>query len=215
MLNGPSFEPHGGSAESVVVFLHGFGSNGDDLISLAPFYADALPKTAFYSPNGMDFTPFGDGYQWFSDNNWTFRDLGGIDDARALLEQYIDGLCKEHDIGWDKVAIVGFSQGTMTALYAAPRFKEQLACVVGHSGRMFWHERLTEEDGENGEFNKMPIRLIHGSEDEVVPFQMSEEACADLEELGFEVESHIIPGLGHGIDEEAIQLSKSYLVKHL
>ena len=214
MLSGPSYEPHSGDVKKIVVFLHGFGSSGDDLITLAPVLAEGLPDTAFYSPNGVDITPNGFGYQWFSDADWTFRDLEGISDACALIENYIDSLCAQNNLTWQDVAIVGFSQGTMTALYSAPRFKEKLACVVGHSGRMFWHERL--EDDTKGQFHTMPIRLIHGSEDDVVPFQMSEEACADLQDLGFKkVDCHIIPLLMHGIDEEAMGLCRDHLRKYL
>lgn len=210
MLTGPEYIPDG--TKKAVVLLHGFGSNGDDLFTLAPYIArGGLEDVAFFAPNAPTTTPTGFGYQWFSDNGWTFNDRDGIEHAKALLESYIHKyICAQLDIRFEDVAIVSFSQGTMTALFAAPRFEEKIAGIVALSGRMMWHEEL--EDLEDKAFQKMPIHLIHGEADEVVESEESNIAYSELEGLGFKTLTvEIIPDLGHGIDERVIAKINSHL----
>lgn len=197
MLNGPSFVPE--VVSSALIMLHGFGSNGDDLIGLAPYISGQLPNTAIYAPNGVAPTPFAIGYQWFNDNDWTFRDRHGMDIAQREIEKYIDYVKSETGLTSDRIVLLGFSQGTMTALFVAPRMKEPLAALIGLSGRMFWDEELADS-----EYQKMPVCLIHGLEDDVVDPKSSPEAEGRLRSLGFDVDVHMIEGLGHGIDEQAL-----------
>lgn len=197
MLQGPSYVPE--IVSSVLIMLHGFGSNGDDLISLAPYIAQENPNMAFYAPHGVSSTPFAMGYQWFSDNDWTFRDRDGMDIAKNHIEAYIEQVKKETGVADDKIILLGFSQGTMTALFVAPRLKNRLGGVIGLSGRMFWDEEL-----EGTTYHKMPMRLIHGLEDDVVDPQSSPDAATRLTKLGYDVDVHMIPQLAHGIDEQAM-----------
>ena len=212
MLTGPVLIPKNDAVTSAVVFLHGYGSNGDDLIGLAPYMAHALPNTAFFSPNAPQPTNMGMGYQWFDDNNYTFIDRNGIGEAKELIEDYITNeIVKEYGIPFENVAIVSFSQGTMTSLFAAPRFKKKLAGIVAYSGKILWQEELA-----GTEYHKLPITIIHGEADDIVPYEESVKSYKELKELGFnDISLHTIEGLSHGIDEEAMALAERFLVKVL
>ncbi|MFT7144013.1 MAG: phospholipase/carboxylesterase [Alphaproteobacteria bacterium] len=208
MLSGPEYIPDG--AKKAVVLLHGFGSDGEDLFSLAPYMArEGLEQVAFFAPNGPSMTDSGEGYQWFGDKGWTFIDRDGIEEARDVLETYITRhVCASNGIAFSDVAIVSFSQGTMTSLFAAPRFQEKIAGVVALSGRMMWHEELEDED----EYHTMPVHLIHGETDEVVESNESYISYSELEGLGFEdISIKVFEGLGHAIDKRVIKLTAKHL----
>lgn len=211
ILEGPQWTPEDGPIKKAVVLLHGYGADGDDLIELAPLLGRSLPHTVFYAPNAPLPTNFGFGRQWFSDANGTFIDRPGIDAAGLLLEDYIRrSVCEVHKIGFADVALVGFSMGTMTALHAAPRFKEPVAAVVGLAGMMMFADTLPAEVKQ-----KPPVLLVHGTDDERVPPHCSSEAAQHLREVGFKVESHFIDGLGHGIDGEMVRYTSAFLQQHL
>jgi phospholipase/carboxylesterase len=197
--------------KKVVIFLHGFGSDGQDLISIADFYSKELPNTAFYSPTAPDLTPFGMGYQWFKDNDWTFDDKPGIQKSTDILEEYIDTIIAKHNIEYKDVAVVSFSQGTMTSLYALPRFKQKVAGLVAFSGLMMHHEEL-----EGNNYNKFPILFYHGKNDSVVDYNGSLNAEKDLEKLGFfDTQVVVENGLDHGISLNGIEKSSKFLKRVL
>lgn len=210
MLTGPEYIPE--DAKKAVVLMHGFGSNGDDLFSLVPYIAkDGFEDVAFFAPNAPTTTPMGMGYQWFSDNGWTFNDRDGIEHAKDLLEAYIQKhICNKLGIDFNDVAIVSFSQGTMTSLFAAPRFEKKLAAVIALSGRMMWHQEL--EELEEGEFHKPAVHMMHGEADEVVEVDESRIAYSELEGLGFDALTlDIFEDLGHEIDERVVGKIQNYL----
>jgi len=206
------FGAEDGAVKSLVILLHGVGSNGQDLISLAPMWAESLPGTRFVSPDApysCDMVPPGyqDSYQWFSLQN---RDpqamMQGVKEVFPLVEKFVDEQLKKHGVLSDKCMLVGFSQGTMTSLYAAPRLKDKLAGVLGYSGALLW-----EEDVDVGALHKMPVRLIHGEADDVVPVQAWGHAKEILEAHGYEVSGYTTPYLAHGIDEAGIQSGGAFL----
>lgn len=208
----------GGKPESVVVLLHGLGSNGRDLISLAPYLAEKCPKTVFVSPDApfaCDMVPPGypDSYQWFSLQS---RDpefvLEGIEKAFPILEAFLLETMEKYGVGADKLALVGFSQGTMMSLYTAPRMDKDVAGVVGYSGALFGGEGLLEDPDE---FQKFPICLIHGEADDVVSVSSRKAAEETLTKAGYEVSGHTTPGLTHSIDERGIEEGAAFLAKVL
>ncbi len=195
-----------------MLFLHGYGSDGEDLLGLAPALNSLLPEKltneiAYFSPNGPEKTSFGQGYQWFSDKNFTFRDKPGITKAQKRIEDYIDKeIIKALSISAKNIVIVSFSQGTMTSLFAAPRMTHNIAGIVAYSGRLMW-----EKDLVNISYHKMPILLIHGANDDVVPADESVKSYEKLKTLGFETELHILPNLGHGIDAKGLTLAMEFI----
>ncbi len=206
--------PKSGKPKQLVIMLHGVGSNGRDLISLSPYLAQYVPDAAFISPDApfpCDMVPPGypDSFQWFSLQN---RDphimLTGVKNVYPLVEEFIEAQAQRHNIPLDKVALLGFSQGTMTSLHVAPRLKEKIAGVLGYSGALLWDEAV-----DLGKIQKMPLCLIHGEADDVVPVEARKIASDILSKEGFEVSGHTTPGLTHSIDEQGIKSGGEFLRK--
>ncbi|MDP2815532.1 MAG: hypothetical protein Q8O19_02505 [Rectinemataceae bacterium] len=211
-LHGPEYpNASGGIPKQLIVFLHGLGADGNDLISLASDFAEVLPEAYFVSPHApfpCDMAP--SGYQWFSLRNWSLDSLRqGAAEAVPILERYIAHQLKKHSLTENDLAFVGFSQGTMTSLYYSLVYK-QPSCrgVLGYSGA-FVGDRL--QDFSNSPAPK--ICLIHGTLDMVVPYQAMLQAKATLEAAATLLETHSRPGLGHGIDLEGIEIGKRFLQK--
>jgi phospholipase/carboxylesterase len=214
-------------AESVAIFLHGYGSNGDDLIGLAPFFAQNLPATVFYSPNAPQ--PWEGGFfggrQWFSlagyDPDMLRRDpqrmggmyermFAGAEQASGFLNDYIDQAATHHQLAANRVALIGFSQGTMMAMHVAFRRSNSIACVVGFSGAMVGGSKLKDQIT-----SRPPVLLIHGSDDPVVPVQALDEIKSVLTANTVSVETMTIPGLQHGIDQAGAARAAAFLKTHL
>lgn len=212
-LSGPQRLPVSGTAAtSIVVFLHGLGADGNDLIGLADDMKEWFPNTLFASPDApftCDYGPYG--RQWFSLKDWSEDAmLEGVEQAAPILDQYLDGLLSEHRIAPKKMALVGFSQGTMTALHTAPRRAKPLAGVVGLSGALVAGHLLPSEIK-----SRPPICLIHGDMDMVVPFKAMQMAEDALKEANVPVVTHRRSMLGHGIDGEALRLAIAFLNERL
>ena len=198
----------GGKPEKIVLMLHGVGSNGQDLIGLAPYLAQALPNVLFLSPDApyqYDMAPFG--RQWFSLRDYTQTAmLDGIKEAEPILNRYIDDILAEYDLKDSDLALLGFSQGTMMSLYAAPRRAKPIAGILGYSGALLGGEELNE-----ARIHKIPVCLIHGEADNVLPIHRYQDAKRQLEEAGFEVDGHTVPGLPHSIDQTGIERGAAFL----
>ncbi len=209
-LHGPEAAPKSGAVKRLVIFLHGVGADGSDLISLAQMMAPTLPDTQFLSPNApfkFDMAPFG--HMWFSlMERSPAKLLEGVKIAAPLLNSYIDTQRDRFKLKDADIALVGFSQGTMTALYAALRRDKPLAGVVGFSGALIGEHLLKEEAT-----SKLPICLMHGEEDEVVPFAALAHAEKNLKLHGIDVTAHARPSLGHGIDPEGLEIATEFLKK--
>lgn len=213
LLDGPISAPANGVApRSLVILLHGYGSNGADLIGLVPYWRAALPDTLFLSPNAPQPCPGAPGgRQW-----WALESLApearaaGVRISAPALNAYIDHHLAANGLGEDKLALVGFSQGTMMALHVGPRREKVIASIVGYSGMLADPEALGAELA-----TRPPVLLVHGDSDEVLPVSAMHQAQARLESLGFEVASHVSPRLGHSIDEIGLQLGARFLTGHL
>lgn len=204
-LSGPSLMPTSGSVKRLLILLHGVGSNGDDLISLSPMIQDVLPDTLFVSPHGAepyDMAPFG--YQWFSLRDRSVPAMtAGVQAVAPRVNQYIDQMRDQYSLRDDQVAVMGFSQGTMTALFAGLRRAQPLAGIVGFCGALLSPETLPR--------SATPVCLIHGEHDEVVPFFALAHAEAGLKAAGISVETHPRPGLGHTVDAGGLDAAVAFL----
>lgn len=211
-LNGPTLPPQGGGpADSLVVLLHGYGADGNDLIGLAPHLAAGLPKTLFVSPNAPFPCEMGFGRQWFSFQNRTPAEIKeGLVAAAEILDGFLNGLLQRFSLKDGRMALVGFSQGTMMALDVAPRRAVPVAGVVGFSGRLIDRAALVREVKA-----RPPVLLIHGDADSMVPVVNLDHAEAGLKEAGIAVETLRRPGLAHGIDEEGIAAAAAFLKRVL
>lgn len=214
-LDGPRVGPAqaaDGQPKELVILLHGLGADGNDLISLAPMFARALPEAAFVSPHApfpCDMAPMG--RQWFS-----FQDrdpaavLAGVRAAASHLDAFIDAELERAGLGDERLVLLGFSQGTMMALHTAIRRAHPCAAVIGYSGALVGPELLAEEVR-----SRPPVLLVHGQADEVVPFESMAAAEQALRGAGFLVHGEARPGLGHGIDEAGLQLGATMLKQSL
>lgn len=201
-LNGPRLAPQSGRADALVVFLHGYGADGGDLIDIGESWAPFLPDAAFVSPNAPEpcaMAPVG--RQWFpltmrgNTERWT-----GVVAARPTLDAFLDAELERTGVAEDRLVLVGFSQGTMMALHVGLRRKVQPALIVGYSGDLAGPEHLNEATA------KPPVLLVHGTADQVLPAQSSKLAADALTAAGVPVALHFQPGLGHGIDRMGLIL---------
>ena len=210
-LDGPRYGPASGQApKQLVVLLHGLGADGNDLISLAPYFAQVLPEAAFVSPHApfpCDMAPFG--RQWFSLQERTLETmLGGVRMAAPVLDGFLDVELEKAGLTAERLALVGFSQGTMMALHVGLRREAGPRAIVGFSGALLAPELLPEEIA-----SRPPVLLIHGAADEVVPAQSLPAAVAALEANQVPVTQELRPGLGHSIDERGLQLAMGFLAE--
>jgi phospholipase/carboxylesterase len=213
-LTGPSFGPAaGGDPQQLVILLHGYGANGDDLIGLAPAFAQVLPNAEFLSPNApypCEANPFG-GLQWFE--LWQQEGVDRLAQVRngtRIVDAFIDAELAKRGLSDDKLVLIGFSQGTMLSLHVGMRRKAPCAGILGYSGRLESPETLAGEITA-----KPPVLMIHGEEDPMLAVDLMDKAAETLRENGVLVETHRCPGLGHGIDEDGIRLGAGFLTVHL
>lgn len=208
ILDGPRMPPQGGAkASALVVLLHGYGSNGADLISLAPYWAKALPGAAFAAPNAPEPVPGAPGgYQWF---DLAARDPRlmevGVRQAAQGVDRFLDREMQRYGLDDSRLALVGFSQGTMMALHVGLRRERQLAGIAGFSGALV-SGRLKEEAR-----SKPPVLLIHGDRDDRVPLEAMFQAADALCAAGLSAQWHISYGLGHSIGPDGLDLGGAFL----
>ncbi|MBC7676615.1 MAG: dienelactone hydrolase family protein [Rhodoferax sp.] len=204
-----------GEATSIVVFVHGYGADGADLLGLADVLGPHLPDTMFYAPDapqackGNSF-----GYQWFPipwmDGSSEAAAAAGLAASAAALNGFLDACLAEADLTDADLALVGFSQGAMMSLHVAPRRENAIACVVAISGRLLEPEALA-----GAARVKPPVLLIHGDQDQVVPFASMKAAGDGLVANGFETYSHVMRGTGHGIANDGLEAALGFLIKYL
>ncbi|MPY69610.1 MAG: phospholipase [Alphaproteobacteria bacterium] len=208
-LTGPRFGPvSGGAPKRMVILLHGYGANGDDLIGLAPAFAQVLPDAVFVAPNApwrCEMSPMG--YQWFDvwDQNTADR-LRQLRETAEIADAFIDAALEEHGLADKDLVLCGFSQGTMLSLHVGLRRPRPCAGILGYSGRLEAPETLAGEI-----VSRPPAMLIHGEQDELLAVALMDAAAARLRECGVKVETHRCPGLGHGIDPDGIRLGAGFL----
>lgn len=208
-LSGPSQPPQsGGKPRQLVVLLHGYGSNGEDLIGLAPFFAQALPEAEFLSPNApfpCELSPFG--FQWFGlEDRSPEMKLGGTRVAAQILDPFLDAELAKRGLKDSDLALVGFSQGTMMSLHVGPRRPNRIGGILGFSGALIGPELLAAEIK-----SKPPVFLVHGTADQVVPYGALAQAEQALKQAGIPVETESRPGLVHSIDQQGAQKGALFL----
>ncbi len=226
-LTGPKLPPAGGRPpRQMVILLHGYGADGEDLIGLAPQWQHRLPDAVFLSPHApepCEMSPMG--RQWFSlgrhDPTRLRRDprqaaaaaadrLAGAERAAPVLDGFIDQELERYGLTDDRLALVGFSQGTMMSLYVGLRRPRAPACILGFSGALPGADKLGQEIRQ-----KPPVMLIHGDADEMVPVRSMFDAAAGLGAAGVAVQWHISTGIGHGIAPDGLELGGYFLANAL
>jgi phospholipase/carboxylesterase len=204
--------PKSGVVKSLVIFVHGYGADGNDLLSLGDPLAEHMPDTAFYAPNAPNRCQMNpSGFEWFPiprmDGSSEEAATAGMDEASILLADWLTETMKAEGVTGAQTMLVGFSQGTMISLHVGPRRSEQLAGIVGFSGRLLQPEAVGDVQ------SKPPILLIHGDVDDVVPPVSMPEAAEALTGVGFEVFTHVSKGTGHGIAPDGLGLALQFMIE--
>jgi len=200
-LSGPRLAPLAEPATHLVVLVHGYGSDGDDLIGLAPHWQKQMPGAAFVAPNAPDRLPSAPGYQWFPISRIDPHEMQkGVEAAGPVLDAYLDAELARLGLPPERLALVGFSQGTMLSLHLGLRRK--VAAIVGFSG-------LLPGAPPAGEIP--PILLTHGDSDTVIPPQAMFLAAGQLGAAGARVQWHLAAGMGHGIDPQGMAMAGQFL----
>ncbi len=214
-LDGPRLSPRSGTARQLVVFLHGYGADGNDLIELGRAWQPLLPHAAFVSPHAPE--PCGEapvGRQWFA---LTFRDPNerwrGVNAAAPLLQRFLDAELARHRLPPAALALVGFSQGTMMALHIGLRCTARPAGIVGYSGLLVLPENDDAEAVAAEIKSRPPVLLVHGDRDDLIPPQALFLSAQKLADLGLPTEWHLSVGTGHGIDAEGMRQGGEFLAR--
>ena len=230
MLDGPRLPAASGKADALVVLLHGYGADGNDLIELGAQWRQLLPGAAFVAPHAAAMIPgfppgMGGGRQWFAldayDPNLLRRDpqhsaavfatmLSGAEQVAPALNDFLDAELARHGLNGNRLALVGFSQGTMMSLHVGLRRAVAPACILGYSGAMLGADQLKQQIK-----SRPPIYLIHGDADDVVPVEALFAAVNGLNEAGCPARWHVSSGIGHGIAPDGLELGGAFLAESL
>lgn len=218
-LDGPRLPPKSGRAKQLVVFLHGYGADGNDLIDLGRTFAEILPDAAFVSPHAPEpcgMSPMG--RQWFE---LTFRDPGerwrGVNQAAPDLNAFLDAELAMHGLAPSQLALVGFSQGAMMALHVGLRRSMSPGAIVAYSGHLVGGEHLKDRAGaKSGEVAAgPPILLVHGDQDNVIPVDALFDAMTSLGKAEIPCQWHLSIGVGHGIDPEGLRHGGEFIAQNM
>lgn len=208
IVNGASLKPRsGGAPNQIVLLLHGFGSSGADMISLAPHWQDALPGALFLAPHAPQRCGLvSAGYQWWGLTGFAPQALAaGAASAAPAIDAFIDRKLAQYGLTEANLALVGFSQGTMMALHVGLRRERSVAAIVGYSGMLAGAAGLARTD-----LATPPVLLVHGSADPIVPVAALHAAESELKRLGVDVKTHVSFGLGHGVDPAGLRLGRDF-----
>ena len=206
-LSGPRLPPARGTATHLVVLCHGYGADGNDLIGLAPFWQRLLPTAAFVAPNAPERCAGSPGFQWFPITRLDPSEMQrGVTRAGGLLDAFLDAELARHRLSADRLALVGFSQGTMMSLHVGLGRASKPAAIVGFSG-MF----AAAENPPVFGADIPPVLLVHGDADPMIPIEALFVSASALGRAGAAVQWHISPGIGHSIDEQGLTLGGGFL----
>ena len=213
ILDGPRMAPaRGGKPDALVALLHGYGSNGADLISLAPYWAKALPGAQFVSPNAIEPVPQAPGgFQWFPVSQLDPHLMeAGARQAAAAVDRYLDRELQRYGLDDTRLALVGFSQGTMMALHVGLRRKVQPAAILGFSGVLVAARKLKQEV-----VKAPPILLVHGDQDPMIPLSAMFDSAEALAAAGMGAQWHVSYGVPHSIGPDGLELGGAFLATYL
>jgi phospholipase/carboxylesterase len=201
----------GQKPEKLVIFCHGYGANGQDLIGLALNWQQDLPTVAFFSPDAPQKSPgMPGGFQWWDLGGFSTEEQErGVTQAAPILNSFIDQQLDQAGLNEEDLALVGFSQGTMLSLYVGLQRQRPLACILGYSGAVAAPELLAQNIQA-----KPPVLLIHGDMDHMIPPTAMTASERFLKENGIVVQTHLSKGVGHGIAPDGIDLGRDFLMNH-
>jgi phospholipase/carboxylesterase len=216
-IDGPRIEARSGRPKHLVVLLHGYGADGNDLIEIGRQWRALLPDAAFVAPHAPErcsASPVG--RQWFA---LTMRDPGerwrGAVKARPIIDAFLDAELARTGLDESRLALVGFSQGTMMALHVGLRRGRAPAAIQGYSGVLIGPEHLKEAVARDAAGAPPPILLAHGDQDQLIPFEALFESAEELARAGIPCQWHLSLGVGHGIDNGGLRHGGLFIARGL
>jgi phospholipase/carboxylesterase len=220
-LDGPRITPSGGRANALVVFLHGYGADGGDLIELGRQWRTLLPQAAFVSPHAPERCPGAPmGRQWFPLSNRPPDDPVGAEErwngavkARGAIDALLDAELQRLGLDDSKLALVGFSQGSMMAMHIGLRRRRAPGAILAYSGLLVGPERLKE--AREAQANPPPVLLVHGDQDPLIPVEAMFVAAEALAAAQIPTQWHMSVGVGHGIDAGGLHHGGHFLAQAL
>lgn len=207
-LSGPLLPAaSGGPPKQLVVLLHGYGANAQDLVALGGEWRKQLPDAAFISlnaPHPAQGIP--GGREWFRLATFSPEEIrSGLHAAAPAVNAYLDKAKAAFGLDDSAVALAGFSQGAMLALRVGLTLRRPIAGIVAYSGVM------VEPPPERQAYPA--VMLTHGAEDQLIPPMALYVAEKMLRDAGVTVESEMRPGLGHGIDAHQVARGGAFLTR--
>jgi phospholipase/carboxylesterase len=203
LLSGPRLPAARGAATHLVVLCHGYGADGNDLIGLAPHWQRLMPTVSFVAPNAPEPCAAGPGYQWFPISRLDPQSMRqGVEQAAASLDAFLDAELTRAGLPPDRLALVGFSQGTMMSLHVG--LKRKPAAIVGYSGLLadIPPERYPDAP---------PVLLVHGDADPMIPVDYLFASSVGLGRAGVSVQWHVSPDTPHAIDPTGLAMGGQFL----
>jgi phospholipase/carboxylesterase len=193
--------------KKLVIFLHGYGANGQNLLALSPELSKTLENAKFIAPNATYKCDIGlpDSYQWFTlAQTDPVRMSVEIAESNDILDNFIKAQLKKHNLSKKDLILIGFSQGSMMSMYNSLRSDEEPNAILALSGRLILPPNIR---------SKPKICLIHGTDDDVVGYHFLGEAEEGLKNLDIDFESHSLDNLGHSIDYRVVKIIQNYIKK--
>lgn len=206
-LSYQEFSQNSAKIEKLVIFLHGYGANGENLLALAPEISKTLPNAKFIAPNATYKCDMGlpDSYQWFTlAQTDPIRMSIEIAKSNDILDNFIKDQLEKHNLTKKDLILIGFSQGSMMSMYNSLRSYEEPAAILALSGRLILPTEIN---------SKPKICLVHGTDDDVVGYHFLGEAEEGLKNLDIDFESHSLDDLGHSIDYRVVKIIQNYIKK--
>jgi phospholipase/carboxylesterase len=204
-LSGPRLAAANGRATELVVLLHGYGADGNDLIGLASHWQDRMPGAEFVAPNAPDPVPGApSGFQWFPISRLDPHEMrDGVAMAAPRIEEFLNQELERLHLPPERLVLAGFSQGAMLSLHLGLGRAVTPAAIIGFSGLL----ASPPPDARP----RPPVLLTHGGVDDVIPANAMFAAAAVLGRAGVPVQWHLAPGMGHGIDPEGLNMAGIFL----
>lgn len=204
---------NGKAPKKIMIFLHGYASNKEDLFTLKDSFLDVLPDTQFISVDAPHECEFGgDGRQWFSLKSMDIiHIMQEMKEHYKILNEFITAQIKRFNLQAKDVILVGFSQGSMMALYASLRYPEKLFAIISFSGVLADNPTNLGNELKSNQ----NILLIHGSDDKIVPYEYLYRTEKLLRSFDINFTSYTCFGLEHQISLEGISKAREYLLNLL
>lgn len=210
MLNFIEKPASGNSNKYLIIFLHGYGCDKNDLMPLSKDFSTISNEICFLSVDAPELCSSGYGYQWFPLETLTFTPKGVYELIRndiTYVKDFIEKQSYKLNIDYKNIFLVGFSQGAMVALASALRFDKKIGGVISFSG----FQPDTKETLELELKTKQNILLIHGTDDLVVPYGLMAYSKNLLESFGIDVKTYTNIGVDHCINAQGLMVAVDYV----